>query len=120
MCSFISGYIDNCYDHIIEEHKDWRGEKGLPGHDELPGVEELKGQPQADEQVQGSLYTRPEWKEEFRRDFSKIVVEKCSLATKEAIASNEEIKVLEIFIYLSIEASCVYRISGRRRESERR
>ena len=94
---------------------------GRPVHGaELPAVVEVQGGPLADEQVQGSLYTRPEWKEEFRRDFSKIVVDKCSIATKEAIASNEDIKVLKIFISLEINVSCVYRTSERRKEFERR
>jgi hypothetical protein len=29
LCSFLSGYLDNCYDHILEAHKDWRDETGF-------------------------------------------------------------------------------------------
>ena len=81
--------------------KDQRGELEQQ-HDEPDGqhhAEQLPDKHQPDEQhmEQGqSLHLYPEWKEDFRRNFSKIVVEKCSQSTKEAFANNEDIKVLEI------------------------
>ena len=41
-----------------------------------------------------TVHQNPEWKEYFKRNFGTIIVEKLSHASREAIANNEDIKVL--------------------------
>ena len=41
-----------------------------------------------------SVHLNPNWKDNFKKHFLTIIVENCSTVTREAIANDEDIKVL--------------------------
>ena len=41
-----------------------------------------------------TVHLNPDWKEEFKRDYQELIVQKCSQETREAIGSNQDIQVL--------------------------
>ena len=41
-----------------------------------------------------TVHTNPRWMDEFKRDFVELIVDKCSMVTRDAFEKNDDVKVL--------------------------
>ena len=53
-------------------------------------------------------YTNPTWLKDIRSNYKKLVVSKCSQQTRQAVASNEKIKVASLLSRLIIFVGTTY------------
>ena len=95
MCHFVAVLTENVYEHIEEEHRDWKKEIGRVYQRNI--LEEvlilyITGSRSNTQEVFRTVHLNPNWLSEFKRDFKEVIVEKCSKTTREAIENNEDIK----------------------------
>ena len=73
LCSYVFLTEDNLSDHVNKEHKS----------------DDIVSEPVPSS---GSVHINPEWKDNFRTNFTAIVTHNCSTVTRNAIDTNEKIE----------------------------
>ena len=97
-CGMISFLKENCEEHIVEKHRkrilDQSEETGLeaPAADLSPGQKEFAVEDEAGEEDEPSTrYNNPDWLKTTKKNFHKLVIEKCSYKVRQCVDKNEQI-----------------------------
>ena len=106
MCNFATVKVSECRIHLDEQHENWMSESEVVSKvrknviadsislnatmdDDLLNEDVGKS---ADVVASQTVHTKPDWRENLTKNFMTLIISKCSLRTREAVESNENIQ----------------------------
>ena len=96
LCGYASDWQLSSVKHMKEKHAQWREIVGGDSTITDNAVQHAAASSPSPAQHSASttVHTNPRWMDEFKTDFVELIVDKCSVVTKDAFEKNDDVKVI--------------------------